>query len=411
MKIIVVGGGAAGMMAALIAKNDNNEVILVEKNEKLGKKLYITGKGRCNLTNACDTNEIFENIVTNSKFLYSSIYGFDNFRTIDFFNELGLNTKIERGNRVFPESDHSSDVISVLKNGLINKGVKILLNTQFKSVCIKSDCVKGIYIDNNEFLEADRVILALGGKSYPVCGADGDTWRVAKELEIATKAAEPALVPFVVKEDFVKDLQGLSLKNIALVVKYKGRVLYDGFGEMLFTHFGISGPLVLSASSFVKEDMYRDGVEAIIDFKPALDYKQLDNRLLRDFDENKNKNFSNSLNRLLPNRLIPIIINASGIEEHKKVNEISREERSRLLAVLKEFKLTVTGNRGFNEAIITRGGISVKEVNPSTMESKKYKGLYFAGEMLDVDALTGGFNLQIAWSSAYLAGESSAKTD
>ena len=409
MNIIVVGGGAAGMMAACVAAKKGADVCLIDRNEKLGKKVYITGKGRCNLTNACDMETLFGNIVTNSKFMYSSLYGFSNIDTMDYFEALGLRIKTERGDRVFPESDHSSDVIRVLERQLKELGVSILLNTRVHSLIENNGVISGVRLYNGKEIKADRVILATGGKSYPSCGADGDSYRFAKELGITVKEPEPSLVPFVTKEDWVKDLQGLSLKNVNVTLIREKKKIYDGFGEMLFTHFGISGPLILSASSYCKEEMYGNNLKLYIDLKPALTQKQLDDRILRDFEEAKNKQLINALNKLLPSKLIPVIIELAGIDPRKKVNIISKEERNSLVMTLKNLSLTIIGNRGFNEAIITRGGINVKEVNPTTMESKRIKRLYFAGEMLDVDALTGGFNLQIAWSSGYAAGEASAE--
>ena len=405
MNTIVVGGGAAGMMAAIIAARNNDNVTLLEKNEKLGKKVYITGKGRCNLTNACDDETFFESVITNPKFLYSAYYGFNSYAVMDFFESIGLKIKTERGNRVFPLSDHSSDVISVLNKELIRLGVKICLNTKVKKILINdnNECV-GV-LSTIGTLNADKVILATGGKSYPLCGADGDTWKFADELNINTNEAEPSLVPLVTKEDFVKELQGLSLKNVSVNLTDWGKKLYSGFGEMLFTHFGVSGPLILTASTHVREKDYSKNLKLVIDLKPAMSEKELDERILRDFKEHSNKQFINSLSGLLPSKLIPVIVKLSKIDARKQVNIITKEERLRLVSLLKGLELTVTGNRGFNEAIITRGGICVKEINPSTMESKKYKGLFFAGEMIDVDALTGGFNLQIAWSTGFLSGQ------
>jgi len=403
MRTIIVGGGAAGMMAAVFAGRAGDDVILIEKNEKLGKKVYITGKGRCNLTNACEDSEFFENVITNPKFLYSAYYGFTSQSVMDFFEELGLKIKIERGNRVFPVSDHSSDVTGALKRELNRLGVEILYNTRVTGVITEEDICVGVSTSKGK-MTCDKVILATGGCSYPVCGADGDTWKFAENLGISTKPAEPSLVPFETEEEYVRNLQGLSLKNVAVELKCNNKKVYEGFGEMLFTHFGVSGPLILSGSTKVSQKMYEKGLDLIIDLKPAMTEKELDERILRDFKNNINKQFINSLNDLLPSKMIPVIVELSGIDGRKQVNLVTKEERQRLVNLLKKFKLTVIGNRGFNEAIITRGGISVKEINPGTMESKKYKGLYFAGEMIDVDALTGGFNLQVAWCTAALAG-------
>lgn len=405
MNTCIVGGGAAGMMAAVIAARGGDKVTLIEKNEKLGKKVYITGKGRCNLTNNCDDEVFFDSVITNKKFMYSAYYSFPSSQVMSFFEELGLKIKTERGNRVFPESDHSSDVIGALKRELNRLSVDIKLNTKVVAINIDDDnnCV-GVKTKDGD-IKAEKVILATGGQSYKACGADGDSWRFADSLNIITKPAEPSLVPFVTEEDFVKELQGLSLKNVNVRLLCKNKTLYEGFGEMLFTHFGVSGPLILTASTHVLENQYNDGLKLIIDLKPAMSEKELDDRVLRDFRAYNNKQFINSLSDLLPAKLIPVIANLSGIDNRKIVNVITKEERLRLVHLLKNLELTVIGNRGFDEAIITRGGISTKEINPSTMESKKYKGLYFAGEMIDVDALTGGFNLQIAWSTAYLAAQ------
>lgn len=410
MRIIVAGGGAAGMMAAAAAADvsKNNEVMLLEKNEKLGKKLFITGKGRCNLTNACDESDFLNSVISNPKFLYSAFYGFTNKAVMDFFEGRGLALKVERGERVFPASDHSSDVIRTLERDLKEKRVDVRLNTGISGVAISDEGTAcGVITDRGERLKADRVILALGGVSYPGCGATDDGFRIASELGIETRAAEASLVPLTVMEEWCTRLQGLSLKNVAVRLEAGNRKpVYSGFGEMLFTHFGVSGPLILSASSYLKEDMYKKEPVLHIDLKPAINEKQLDERILRDFSETMNKQFGNSLGRLLPAKLIPVITELSGIDPKKKVNEVTREEREGLVRLLKDLRLTVTGNSGFNEAIITRGGVRVKEINPSTMESKRIKHLYFAGEMIDVDALTGGFNLQIAWSTGRLAGES-----
>ncbi len=409
MEVIVVGGGAAGMMSALAAAGDGHRVQLIEKNEKLGKKLFITGKGRCNLTNACEQDLLFQQVMTNRKFLYSAFYAFNNEQTMDFFESIGLSLKVERGNRVFPASDHSSDVIRVLEKELRNRRVKIRLQTKLVQIMEENGSVCGVRLEDGTVLKADAVILALGGKSYPTCGADGDSWRFANALQIETAKAEPALVPLTVSEDFVKELQGLSLKNVKVSVFAGEKKLYEDFGELLFTHFGVSGPLILSASSHIREEMYKQKIKLLIDLKPALDEKQLDDRIRRDFEENQNRQFKNSLGKLLPAKLIPVILRFSGIEEEKRVNEITREERRHLVKLFKGMSLTINGNRGFAEAVITRGGICVKEMNPATMELKKHKGLYAAGEMLDTDALTGGFNLQIAWSTGYLAGSSVGK--
>lgn len=409
-RIIVIGGGAAGMMAAVAAAENGGQVLLFEKNEKLGKKVYITGKGRCNLTNACDMESLFGNVVTNGKFLYSAFYGFDNQAVIRFFEEAGCKTKIERGERVFPVSDHSSDVIAALHRQMKGLGVDIRLNTAVKTLVTEEDRVIGVVTQDGETEHAEAVIVAAGGLSYPVTGSTGDGYRMAEEKGHSTKPCYPSLVPLIVKEDWCKELQGLSLKNVTAALCQNGKkVFYEGFGEMLFTHFGVSGPLILSASSYYTGRKSKENISLYLDLKPALSEEQLDKRVLRDFEENKNKQFKNSLGSLFPAKMIPVIIRLSGIDGEKKIHEVTKEERFRFVHLIKHIEMTITGTREFQEAIITKGGISVKEINPSTMESKLVKGLYFAGEVLDVDALTGGFNLQIAWSTGYLAGSSAAK--
>lgn len=405
MKVVVVGGGAAGMMAAIHAASLGNKVVLLEKNEKLGKKIYITGKGRCNVTNAADIETVFNNIKHNSKFMYSSLYGFDNNMVYSFFEENGCPLKIERGDRVFPVSDHASDIIKALTKALADNKVDVRLNTQVKELITKEDEAVGVLLKSGEKLMADKIILATGGFSYQTTGSNGEGHKMAESLGHTVKTLRPSLVPIVTGETWVPDLQGLSLKNVELKLVNEKKVLYKELGEMLFTHFGISGPLVLSASSVYCDELEKNSNCMIyIDLKPGLSMEQLDKRLLKDFDENKNKHFKNSLDELLPQKLIPVIVKLSEIEPDKQVNEVSKEERKRLLELLKALPVTPVGLRGFNEAIITRGGINIKEINASTMESKLIKNLYFAGEMIDVDALTGGFNLQIAWSTGYLAG-------
>ncbi len=402
-KVIVIGGGAAGMMAALAAAEKGCRVCLIEKNEKLGKKLFITGKGRCNVTNAGDMETLFANVRANGKFLYSAFYGYDNRRVMDFLEGAGCRLKTERGDRVFPLSDHSSDVISAFARELKRRGVEILLNTEAKSLILGKDesIVEGVRLSGGRQVHGNMCVVCTGGLSYPSTGSTGDGYGFAKEAGHQVVGQRPGLVPFNGREEWCGRLMGLSLKNVSLRLVCGGRETYQGFGEMLFTHFGVSGPLVLSASSH-----YESGQGAVlyIDLKPALTAEQLDKRLLRDFDENKNKRFGNALGGLFPMKLIPVMVELSGIRSDKKVNEITKEERRRFGELIKAVPLTVKGLRGYEEAIITRGGVCVKEINPSTMESKKVKGLYFAGEVLDVDALTGGFNLQIAWSTGHLAG-------
>lgn len=397
------------MMAAIAAAEEGSKVLLLEQNEKLGKKVYITGKGRCNITNACDMEELFANVITNSKFLYSAFYGFDNKTTIRFFEENGCKTKIERGERVFPVTDHSSDVIGALHRRMKQLSVDIRLNTSVKELLIEEGIIAGVRMKDGSKEEAQAVILATGGISYPITGSTGDGHRMAVEQGHTLKPTSPSLVPLIVKEEWCKQLQGLSLKNVKVTLRTKGKKLfYEGFGEMLFTHFGISGPLILSASSYYTGKRREEEALLSLDLKPALSEEQLDKRVLRDFEENKNKQFKNSLGALFPTKMIPVIITLSGIDGEKKVNEITKEERHYFVNLIKNIELTITGTRSFQEAIITKGGIAVKEVNPSTMESKLVRGLYFAGEVLDLDALTGGFNLQIAWSTGHLAGSSAA---
>lgn len=394
------------MFAALTAARNGHSVLLLEKNEKLGKKLYITGKGRCNITNAGDMDALFANVVTNRKFLYSAFYAYDNFRVIDFFESNGLKTKTERGNRVFPQSDHSSDVIHTLKRALQQEGVEVRLHSKVADLLLQEKVCVGVEMVDGTIEKADAVILATGGFSYQSTGSTGDGYTFAQSCGHHITDIEPSLVPLVTKESYVTDMQGLSLKNVRVTIKRGKKILFEEFGEMLFTHFGVSGPLCLSASSIVGKELKKQELEMYIDLKPALTVEQLDQRLLRDFEQNKNKQFKNSIQGLLPAKMLPNLIALSSIHPDKKVNEITREERSRIIEVLKAFPITLIGLRDFNEAIITRGGISVKEVNPSTMESKLISGLYFAGEVLDVDAMTGGFNLQIAWSTGFLAGDS-----
>ena len=403
-KVIIIGGGAAGMFAALGAADAGHQVTILEQNEKLGKKIYITGKGRCNLTNACETSEIFENIPRNAKFLYSAIYGYDNFRVIDFFEEHGMPTKTERGNRVFPVSDHSSDVIATLQRTLKNKGVTVRLHTKAEHLEIEEGKVRGVKTSNGTTYPADAVIIATGGYSYQTTGSTGDGYRFAKKSGHTIAPLSPSLVPMTVKEDYCMQMQGLSLKNVEVKIKDGKKVLFEEFGEMLFTHFGVSGPVLLSASSYCAKAIQKGPLTLLIDLKPALSAEQLDDRILRDFEEAKNKQFKNSLNHLLPAKMIPVVIEKSGIHPDKQVNEITRQERQRLVETIKGFSLILTGLRGYKEAIITQGGIAVKEINPSTMESKLVNGLYFAGEVLDLDAVTGGYNLQIAWSTGWAAG-------
>lgn len=404
--VIIAGGGAAGMFAAVTAAAKGHKVHVYEKNEKLGKKLFITGKGRCNLTNACDMEDLFDAVCTNGKFLYSAFYGFTNQDTVDFFEECGLRTKVERGNRVFPQSDHSSDVIAALTKKMKELGVQVHLNTEIREVLSAEGRVTGVCTRDGKRESADAVIIATGGLSYQSTGSTGDGYRFARALGHRVTELSPSLVPFNIKEETAGRLQGLSLRNVRAFVYSGKKCLYEEFGEMMFTHFGVTGPLILTASSRIQKQLKKGELRLVIDLKPALSEEQLDKRVLRDFEEAKNKQFRNALGGLFPAKLIPVMVERSQIPPEKRVNEISREERRKLIYEIKNFELTITGLRDYNEAIITKGGVHVKEIHPSTMESRLVSGLYFAGEVLDLDAVTGGFNLQIAWSTAYAAGSS-----
>lgn len=407
-KVIVVGGGAAGMMCAVAAADAGHQVTLLEKNEKLGKKLYITGKGRCNITNDSDVENLLQHTVSNPKFLYSAFYTYDSQRMMDFLRQEGLKLKTERGNRVFPESDHSSDVIRTLERAMKRRGVQIQLHTQVLELLEEDGCCRGVICQRNgksqEEIPAEAVVVATGGISYPSTGSTGDGYDFARKTGHQVTELSPALVPMEIREEFPKQLQGLSLKNVSMRLQNGKKLLYQEQGEMLFTHFGISGPLVLTASCYVPQK--ESGLQVLLDLKPALSEKQLDERILRDFSGFKNSYFKNSLGQLLPGKLIPVIVELSKIKPDKLVNEITREERARLLSLLKGLPMTVERLRDYSEAVITRGGISVRDVNPATMESRHINRLYFAGEVLDLAAVTGGYNLQIAWSTGYLAGSS-----
>ncbi len=402
--VIVIGGGAAGMVAAGKAAENGHNVHLYEKNDKLGKKIYITGKGRCNITNDSDVENFIENIPGNPYFLYSALYLFDSSKTIEFFNSLGVKTKVERGNRVFPVSDKAADVVHALEKYVRKNKVKIHLGCAVKDVLTESGKAKGIVTCREETVYSDSVIIATGGLSYPGTGSTGDGYAFAKKCGHTVTPLYPSLVPLRAEEKWCDDLMGLSLKNIKITIKNnKGKQIYEDFGEMLFTHYGVSGPVILSASRHLL-GKFGNGAKLYIDLKPALDEKTLDSRVLRDFDKYINKNFANSLDDLLPQKLIPVILSLSGIPGQKKVHDITKEERRKLVSVLKGLELNITGTSGYNEAVVTSGGVEVDEINPSTMESKFIKGLYFAGEVLDIDAYTGGFNLQIAFSTGYAAG-------
>ncbi|MCH5260732.1 MAG: NAD(P)/FAD-dependent oxidoreductase [Lachnospiraceae bacterium] len=423
-RVIIVGGGAAGMMAAYAAAECGHGVVLLEQNEKLGKKLFITGKGRCNVTNACEQDKLFENIVSNSKFLYSAFYDFDNRQMMELLTKAGCPLKVERGERVFPVSDHSSDVIAALQRLLQQKKVEIRIHAKVRELLVRQEAhqgnyresehgeddvnkqIRGVRLADGTEIDADAVVLATGGLSYPSTGATGEGYHMAEQLGHTLRECVPALVPMEIREPWCAMLQGLSLRNVMFTMQCGTKEIWRGFGEMLFTHFGISGPLVLSASSYYGKCKDRTDVTVTVDLKPALTVEQLDKRILRDFEDNPNKQFRNVIGGLYPAKLTPVMIELSGIAGEKKIHEITRQERSRLVEITKHLKMHVTGLRDYTEAIITQGGIKVKEINPSTMESKLVRGLFFAGEILDLDAVTGGFNLQIAWSTGHLAGSS-----
>lgn len=403
-KVFIAGGGAAGMMAGIFAARNGHEVHIYEKNEKLGKKLFITGKGRCNITNAGDMDTLFASVISNPKFLYSGFYSFTNEQVLDFFKELGIKIKIERGNRVFPESDHSSDVIGAMTRELKRLHVEIHLHSEVKEICTENGKFQSILLSDGKKVSADACIIATGGISYPSTGSTGDGYRFARNAGHSVTELFPSLVPMEVKEPYIMELQGLSLRNVNVAIYDGTKRIYEEFGEMLFTHYGVSGPLIISASSLIGPVLNEKNLRLTIDLKPALSMEQLDQRVLRDFGENRNKQFKNAVDKLFPGKLKPVMLELSQIDPDKKVHEISREERLKFVTLIKNLEMTLTGLRGFKEAIITKGGVDVKQIDPGTMESKLVRGLYFTGEVLDLDALTGGFNLQIAWSTAYLAG-------
>ena len=424
MNVVVIGGGPAGMMSAISSAENGNNVILLEKKERLGRKLLITGKGRCNITSSLPINEFIQNIPGNGQFLYSAFKNYTNNDIIDFLNKEGLDVKEERGNRIFPVTDKSLDVLKCFTNKLKELNVKIEYNMQVTEIVPKNEygnlkVIAHELKDNEQYgntktFEAEKVILATGGNSYPLTGSTGDGYELAKKLGHTVTKIRPSLVPLeAFEQNMCKELQGLSLRNVNIQFKNKenNKVIYDDFGEMLFTHFGVSGPTILSSSAHlvryknIDELLKNKKIVLNIDFKPALSEEKLDQRILRDFDEFKNKQFKNSLDKLLPQKLIPVIIEKSGINPEKKVNEINKKERHRLVNLLKNFEVVIKGFRTIDEAIITSGGINIKEINPKTMESKLVEGLYFAGEIIDVDAYTGGFNLQIAYSTGYTAGQ------
>ncbi len=393
------------MIAAATASSRDKKVILLEKNDKLGKKIYITGKGRCNITNMADVEDLLDNVVTNKNFLYSAFYTFSNTDIVELINSLGVSTKVERGNRVFPTSDKSSDVIKALNKHLNNNNVEVKLNSQVKDILIDKDRIIGVKLKDNNIINCDKIIVATGGMSYPSTGSTGDGYSFAQRLGHSIVNPKPALVPLEAEEAWVKELQGLSLKNVALKATFNKKIIYEDFGEMLFTHFGISGPVPLTMSNYINKYLVGSNkITVSINLKPTLDIETLDKRLQKDFDIYSNKQFKNSLNDLLPKKLIPTFISLTGIPEDKYVNQITKEERIKIIDLLTNLKLTVNKTRPIKEAIVTSGGVNTKEINPSSMESKIIKGLFFAGELIDVDALTGGYNLQIAFSTGYLAG-------
>lgn len=416
MKTIVIGGGPAGMIAAVTTAEQGNSVTILEKMEDLGKKLLITGKGRCNITNSAEMEDFMKNIPENAKFLYSSFNQYTNQDIINFLNKQGVATKVERGGRVFPVSDRAEDVLNAFKRKLKELNVEIKTNFEVTQILTEGSTAIGIegkYKGKTERMLANKVILTTGGKSYPVTGSTGDGYKITEKLGHTITPLKPSLVPLICEEDSKKicqDMQGLSLRNVAIKVKHENKIIYEDFGEMLFTHYGLSGPIILSASAIliryknIEKLLKSNKIKIFIDLKPALGEEKLDNRILRDFEELRNKQFKNSLEKLLPRKMINTIIEIIGINPEKRINEITKEERKKLVKILKNFELNINGFRKIEEAIITKGGINVKEINPRTMESKIIKGLYFAGEIIDLDAFTGGFNLQIAWSTGYVAG-------
>ena len=416
-KILIIGGGAAGMMAGVYLARAGHEVHILEKNEKLGKKVYITGKGRCNVTNNCDTEELFRAVMSNPKFLYSAFYSFTPQDVMEFFEEAGVPLKTERGNRVFPVSDHSSDIIRGLERELKKAGAHIHLRTVVKTVKVSPyeepdvdekkahhSRVTGVELADGSFMEGDHVLVATGGLSYQSTGSTGDGYRFAEETGHKVTELSPSLVPLKTKEDYIPRLQGLSLKNTELTIKSGKKVLFQDFGEMMFTHFGVTGPMILSASAHIGKQLQKSGeLNAYLDLKPALTMEQLDARILREFEAGQNKQFKNVIGVLFPSSLTPVMLELGGISPEKKIHDISREERIHFEELVKAFPFTINGMGEYKEAVITRGGVSVKDIQPGTMESRKVKNFYFIGEVLDLDAVTGGYNLQIAWSTAYLA--------
>ena len=408
MKIIVIGGGAAGMMAACTAAERGAEVILIERNSQLGIKVNITGKGRCNVTNDSEPDALIKNTLTNGRFLYSAFAALSAQDTMAFFEKIGVPLKVERGKRVFPVSDHARDITGALKTHLHRLGITVLQH-RVKGITTENGAVSGVSLQDGSVISADRVILATGGRSYPRTGSEGDGYRMAQALGHTVTALRPSLVPLLTQETTPAQMEGLSLKNVSLTIQKDGKKIFSDFGEMVFTAKGISGPLVLSASAHLGVNKHTYPYQAFIDLKPALDYDTLDKRLLRDFAENANRDFSNALSQLLPAKMIPVMVELCGISPRQKVNVITRAQRETLCKLLKAFPFTVVAAGSWDEAVVTAGGITVKEIDPKTMASKLVPGLYFAGEVMDVDAYTGGFNLQIAWSTGFCAGRAAAE--
>lgn len=405
-KVVVIGGGAAGLMAAGFAGRNGADVTLIEKMPRVGRKILVTGKGRCNIANACDEEEFMKNVPVNGRFLYSALNNFPPFDILEFFKEIGLETKIERGNRAYPASEKAMDVVDVLRKFVKDNGVKIVNDTA-KGLIVEDGVVYGAVGENGKYF-ADAVIVATGGASYPLTGSTGDGYIFAKKAGHTIIDITPSLVPLESNDKFCKDMQGLSLKNVGLKVKnIKGKVVYEDFGEMLFTHFGVSGPMIISASCHLK-NFENDSYTAYIDLKPALDFEQLDKRIQKDFRENINKAISNSFSKLLPRKMIPVVLKRWGLPFETKCNSVTKEQRKALVDLLKNFSVNISGTRPIEEAIITSGGVKTSEINPKTMESKLVNNLYFAGEIIDTDAYTGGFNLIIAWATGRLSGESAA---
>lgn len=403
-KVVIIGAGASGLMAGAVSAMQGNDVVILEKMARPARKVLITGKGRCNITNACfDIDELISNIPVNPRFLYSAFSAFMPYDTIALMEELGVPTKIERGNRVFPQSDKSVDVVDALVRYATSNGAKII-NKTASAFVMENGLIKSVVLDDKSKIDCDAVGICTGGKSYPLTGSTGDGYVLAKSVGHTVTPIKPSLVPLVASNNFIPKLQGLSLKNISISVLDNGKKIFTDFGEMIFTHFGVSGPVILSASSHMK-DPKSQNYKLVIDLKPALDEQTLDKRIQRDFQENTNKDFINSLSNLLPNKIIPVIVKLSGIEPSTKVNQITKQQRLDLVTLLKNFTLDITDFRPIDEAIVTSGGVNVKEINPKTMQSKLVDNLYFAGEVIDVDAYTGGFNLQIAFSTGYLMGQ------